>query len=193
MVVSIVWSWTHLDPSKWSGWEKIRNSCKVIISLVLCGLLLRFSILSLEEAFSFTLLNDKQLPSNELLGIPICGEETQETRADYCDEKSFLVRVFFAWIVAGYLCFFLCFRAALQEENSLLAFAPTTKLDARPAGASFKDSNRTNDPDVSSTHLDTSTNKCCFHDNDDMIGDGEIRVDLKSVRGEVGEDDKLRA
>lgn len=167
------------------------NYCKVILALVLCGLLLRFTILALKEAFNLTLLNDKQLPSNMILGVPICDEETQETRADYCDEKSFLIRVLFAWLAAGYLCFFLYFRAAPPEENALPGLTSTTKLGALAVRACGKDSNKTKDPDVSSTHLDTSTNKGGVHESDDiMSGDSESLVDVTSVTSEVGKDDE---
>ena len=163
----------------------------MILVLVLCGLLLRFAILALKEAFNFTLLNDNQLPSNVMLGIPICDEETHETRADYCDEKSFLIHVLFAWLAAGYLCFFLFFRAAPQVDNPLLGLTSTTKLGALAVGACGNDSNQSKDPDVSSTHLDTSANKGSVHDSDDsMSGDGESRVDVKSVTSEIGTDDE---
>jgi len=176
-----------LDSSNWTGKETIINSCKVITVFVLCGLLVRFVLLSLQEAFSFTLLKDKQLPSNTLLGIPVCDEETQESRANYCDEKSFLIRVIFAWLVAACLCFFLFFRAAPVEEDTLPVIASTTKLGALTSSTGGKDTKAAPDPDgASSTHIDASMNK--DDQDDDDAADDEDEDGEDSSSSSVGED-----
>jgi len=167
MVASIVSAFVNMDPSKWNGIEKAMNSTKIVSVLLLCGLLLRFVIIQLQEAFSFTLLKDKKLPENKLLGIPICKEETFETRDEYCDEKSFLVRVAFAWATALYLVFFLVFRAAPQDEDTIPMIASTgprlgtgwikatSKSGALTASLGGKNDNKrpSMDPDTSSTHV----------------------------------------
>ena len=192
MIVALVWALAQLNPSQWSVWEKLKNFGKVILVLVLCGLLLRFAILSLQEAFSFTILNDKNLPSNLLLGIPICEEETKETSADYCDEKSFLIRVLFAWLAAGYLCFFLFFRAAPLDESTL----PTTNLSLVATRTGGNGTERSHSPDGNSTHVGIMKIKegmqadyCIRNDSKEEDGDSSCSVgeDCNSASGHADE------
>jgi len=218
MVASIVSAFVNMDPSKWNGIEKAMNSTKIVSVLLLCGLLLRFVIIQLQEAFSFTLLKDKKLPENKLLGIPICKEETFETRDEYCDEKSFLVRVAIAWATAACLVFFLVFRAAPQDEATIPMIASTSprlgtgwikassKSGALTASIGDKDNNKrpSMDPDTSSTHvMDPSarsiSNGGGDNDNDDedessgdlSVGEPDDELDTKKQKDDEKDSKRL--
>ena len=183
LLVSLFVGLRHLEFNAWSGWEKVINSAKVLVTLTLCGLLLRLVILSLQEAFSFTLLNDKQLPSNKLLGIPICDEQTAETREEYCDEKSFLIRVIFAWLAALGLCYYLVFRAAPPNED--VAITSTTKLGALAGQVNY---NNASDPDLTSTHADPSHVDDGDGDDDESSVSG-VEVDYAPDKRKVDDDE----
>jgi len=193
LLVSLFVGLRHLDFEAWSVREKVINSAKVLVTLTLCGLLLRFVILTLQEAFSFTLLNDKQLPSNKLLGIPICDEQTTETRDEYCDEKSFLIRVAFAWLTALGLCYYLVFRAA--PPNDYVVFTSTTKLGALAGVNNNNNNNNASDPDLTSTHVDPSHVDDSDGDDDDQDASSASSVgeddapDKRKVDGDDGDDD----
>lgn len=157
MLTSICVALYKMDFASWSTKEKVINSGKVLVFLTLCGLLLRFVLLSMEEAFAFTLLDDRILPENKLLGsIPICDEVTLATNTQYCDEKSFLVRVAIAWTAAFGLCYYLLFRVASPLDQ----VPYTNKLGALATG---RDDNKSAapggpDPDTTSTHVADPSN-----------------------------------
>ena len=160
LLVSLFTGLKHFDFDAWSRREKVINFGKIFFTFVLCGLLLRFLIFALQEAFNFTLLSERQLPSNKILGIPICEEETIETRNEFCDEKSSLVRTLFAWIMAFGLGYYLVCRAAPLHEDA--SFTSTTKL-----GALAGRDQLAVDRDVTSTHADPSSMDAEGDEDDD--------------------------
>ena len=102
-------------------WRKVYNGSV----LVLLGLFVAAVATALwqvvELAWRVTILDARILPSGSLLWglIKICDDvESLQDRTSFCDEKAFLIKTGLAWVLAGYLSFFLFFKPAQIADES---------------------------------------------------------------------------
>lgn len=144
--------------------DKVCRGGKFVLGVVFVAAVTTFMWQIISLAWRVTVLDERVLPSGDLLWgwISICDDvESMNDRLSFCDERAFLIKTTLAWMLASYFAYFLFFEPAKIEETP-----PPTTTPTPDQTASGKDSTR-----VAVAHKDdTSTS----YSGTDRLEDGEV-------------------
>jgi len=110
-----------------SGLLKTFNTTKIALFLTACALLLWAITDVLQGAIKVVFQQERHMPRNTILGdwIELCPSTSFDERDELCDERIFLVRVAWAWLVAAVFAVYLIWFPA---------HAATTTTTTTPGG-----------------------------------------------------------
>ncbi|KAL7555644.1 hypothetical protein ACA910_018318 [Epithemia clementina (nom. ined.)] len=144
-VIVVVGSLALLLESNWKHWNwfmRLINGTKIIIFLSASVFLAIYTIQMVISASKIVFKRERTLPSNTIIGIPVCDDTTFEERREFCDEQVFVIRVGLAWVAAGIFTGYLIFRPADFESIRNAEINTTTSaIAATPASQARNNQN----------------------------------------------------